>query len=521
MTDQRLTEKEQAIWLLQHYATADGITNLPFALRFSGGVEPHALRDALNNLPRRHAALRTLFPLVDGLPERVVQPAGEVPLEIRSSAPERLDDELTHFAARPFDIAAEPPIRAALIRMPGADVVCVVLHHIAADAHSLGVVQRELLATLAADGDLPAELRSEVVAPDQPAAHPASREYWRSQLAGLGPRARLRVGRPGARDPGLPGARLNIRLPAAESLAIAEFAGRLRVTVNILMFAAYAATLSALGTERTVLVGAPLHDRGERPHDAVGLHISVVPLRLEAAETTTFTQLARDARNTLLSGLAHARVPVEESAPGSYGQSPHVAEPLLRHMFNVFEDLSEMTAGDAVAEAVPVFTGYSRMELELRVVRSERGLGLDVVYAADVFRPAEVKTILDGLRELVREADDDPQRPIGELAWWKQAQEMVVTERPADVARRPSARPAADLALVGRLVKLWQELLQRPGLDADTDFFASGGTSLLAAQLIFKIKQMGNRSVSLQTVLEAPTPVALAAILSAPEDGNY
>ncbi|NUT92868.1 MAG: AMP-binding protein, partial [Saccharothrix sp.] len=60
------------------------------------------------------------------------------------------------------------------------------------------------------------------------------------------------------------------------------------------------------------------------------------------------------------------------------------------------------------------------------------------------------------------------------------------------------------------LVALWTELLDRPGLHADSNFFTSGGHSLLGAQLVQKVKKELGLPAQLADLFANPTPRQLA-----------
>ncbi|MFD3554355.1 amino acid adenylation domain-containing protein [Streptomyces goshikiensis] len=68
----------------------------------------------------------------------------------------------------------------------------------------------------------------------------------------------------------------------------------------------------------------------------------------------------------------------------------------------------------------------------------------------------------------------------------------------------------SDDDLLMLLVSLWRELLGRDDLDDRANFFASGGHSLLGAQLVQRIETETGRRVRLADVFEYPTPHRLA-----------
>ncbi|WP_188316376.1 non-ribosomal peptide synthetase [Solihabitans fulvus] len=90
----------------------------------------------------------------------------------------------------------------------------------------------------------------------------------------------------------------------------------------------------------------------------------------------------------------------------------------------------------------------------------------------------------------------------------------------AALASLPAMQPAplpdgADGPLTAELAGLWSTLLGVPAVAPDSDFFALGGTSLLALRLVHRIRDELAVDVPLGVVFEAPTVRALAARLRA------
>ena len=78
--------------------------------------------------------------------------------------------------------------------------------------------------------------------------------------------------------------------------------------------------------------------------------------------------------------------------------------------------------------------------------------------------------------------------------------------------------------LEAQLVQLWGELLKTPTVGVYDDFFAIGGHSLLAAQILTRIQQEFKVQISLRQLFEAPTVAGLAnqieALLWATQGAN-
>jgi acyl-CoA synthetase (AMP-forming)/AMP-acid ligase II/thioesterase domain-containing protein/aryl carrier-like protein len=94
-------------------------------------------------------------------------------------------------------------------------------------------------------------------------------------------------------------------------------------------------------------------------------------------------------------------------------------------------------------------------------------------------------------------------------------QRLGLAERLGIGGGRPEAAPfvAPRTATERQLAELWRELLGVGEIGVDDDFFALGGDSILAAELVARLREEGARSLSLTTLVWAPTIAALAAEL--------
>ena len=75
-----------------------------------------------------------------------------------------------------------------------------------------------------------------------------------------------------------------------------------------------------------------------------------------------------------------------------------------------------------------------------------------------------------------------------------------------------------DVELV--LTQLWQRLLGLDQVDVRTDFFDSGGHSLLAVRLFTEIRKRFNIDFGLSTLFEARTIGALAELIRKAREAN-
>ncbi|MEW5535898.1 condensation domain-containing protein, partial [Streptomyces virginiae] len=121
---------QRRLWFLDRLEGSDPAYHSVVAVRLDGPLDVAALRGALADLTGRHEILRTVHPASDGEPRQVVLPPAAPVLELLDAAGADIDE----IAARPFDLATDTPLRAALLTAgPERHTLVLALHHIATD----------------------------------------------------------------------------------------------------------------------------------------------------------------------------------------------------------------------------------------------------------------------------------------------------------------------------------------------------------------------------------------------------
>ena len=147
-----LSFAQQRLWFLDQLEPGNLFYNMPMAVRIEGDLDISALEYSLNEIVRRHEVLRTTYVAVDGEPQQVITPdlAINMPLIDLPDMPTLVAETeaqtlATAEARKPFDLATGPMLRALLVKLEEQDhLVALVLHHIVADAWSIGVFMGEL-----------------------------------------------------------------------------------------------------------------------------------------------------------------------------------------------------------------------------------------------------------------------------------------------------------------------------------------------------------------------------------------
>ncbi len=143
-----LSFAQERLWFLDRLTPGRSTYNIPLALRLTGTLNRAALADAIHEVVRRHASLRTTFAEAAGQPVQIVAPeaAFGLPVVDLSGLPDgaceaALLDLALAEANGPFDLEQGPLLRATLLALAADDHALLLnLHHIVADGWSLGIL---------------------------------------------------------------------------------------------------------------------------------------------------------------------------------------------------------------------------------------------------------------------------------------------------------------------------------------------------------------------------------------------
>ncbi|MGW5531754.1 amino acid adenylation domain-containing protein, partial [Streptomyces xanthochromogenes] len=206
-----LSSAQQRLWFLDQLEGPSPTYNIPIALRLAGPLDVDALRRALTDVVGRHEALRTVFRVADGEAYQLVLAPDEidVPLPVVPADEATLPALLAEESAKAFDLTAQLPLRAALLKVTNEDhVLVVVTHHIASDGWSNAPFFADLDRAYAARTEgtapgwepLPVQYADYTLWQQKLLADEQSPQldFWRSVLAGLPEEATLPADRPRA-----------------------------------------------------------------------------------------------------------------------------------------------------------------------------------------------------------------------------------------------------------------------------------------------------------------------------------
>lgn len=418
------------------------VNNIPFAARLSGPNNPEAFVAAITDVVNRHEILRTTYREIDGSPFQIINPGAAVPVRrARGDGEQWLQAELTAERRYCFDLENEWPIRAAVLSTGTEHVLSLVVHHIAADHWSAGVLFTDILTAYRARsaGQTPdfaplpvqyadyaawqAELlggRTESIA--------AQRDYWVEQLSGLPEENGLRPDFPRRPVPGGDGDALPFTIDTETRATLTELSRELGITEFMLLQAAVAVALHKAGEGTDIPLGTPVAGRTEPELDGlIGFFINIVVLRNRLDGNPTVREVLSRAREMALGAYAHQDLPFDRVVDAVSPVRSLSRNPLFGVVVHVREELPSDQVIDTSADGETRFTALeptfdvAHADLSLNFFAetapdgTPAGYAGTVIYRTELYRQETARRLISWLERVVRAFADDPDRTLRDI----------------------------------------------------------------------------------------------------------
>jgi amino acid adenylation domain-containing protein len=429
---------QERFWFLEQMQPGTAALNMHGTVRMEGELDRDAFRKALHELVRRHEVLRTSIPEgEEGQP--VQQIAGPESFALAETDLTHLqgseqDAEWRRIAGEelltPLDIAAGPLVRTALLKLGDRDhVFLLTLHHMVADAWSLGILWREL-ATLyqAFSTNAPSPLEELPIQYLDFAAWQRSwldddrlegeLAYWTRQLEGVPPLLELPTDHPRPPVQTFNGAELHYALGPELSGALKELAAARGATLFMTLLAGFKAVLQRYSGQGDLVVGTPIAGRTRSEAEGlIGLFANSLVLRTDLSDDPTFGDLLHRVRAVSLDAYANQDLPFERLVQVLHPPRETSHHPLFQVMFVLqnaptqahggFPDLNlRLMGGERVT---------SQFDLTLYAWEAGPRIVLNAEYKTDLFEEPTIARLLSHLERLLEEAVREPERPLSAL----------------------------------------------------------------------------------------------------------
>ncbi|MGZ4032453.1 MAG: amino acid adenylation domain-containing protein, partial [Tumebacillaceae bacterium] len=423
-----LSFPQQRMWLVEQVRPDTAVYNLPFALRLHGVLDVGALERSLNEIVRRHEALRATFSQMEGQPVQVIASEMQVSMAFYD-VEDRPEDArfaeamrvVAEEAGRPFDLEKGPLVRFGLVRMHELEHVFVLnLHHIVADGWSIEILARELgaLYEQAPLTELPVQYADYAVWQRewlQGEVLDSQLAYWKQQLAGELPMLELPTDRPRPAVASHRGAVHRFVLPCELTEDLRAMCQREGVTLYMLLLAAFQTLLHRYTGQDDILVGSPTANRAAREAEGlIGFFVNMLVMRTDFSGELTFRELLGQVRDVALAALANQDVPFEKLVEELQTDRDMSYSPLFQVLFQVHQEEAFRLHGLHV-ENLEVTNGTAKTDLSLPIFEVGDELVGRLEYSTDLFDEGTIAAMVVHFQTLLAAIVERPDEKIALL----------------------------------------------------------------------------------------------------------
>lgn len=422
-----LMPAQEELWRRNRVEEADSTHHIRLALDLSGDLDVPALWAALADVVYRHAPLRTVYPVGAQAPMQRALPAaaGQLEFTMVPLKQDGLDDADQVFAAEPFDLATQVPMRARLFELDGDRYrLLFVLHQIAADGPSMVPLVRDLATAYSAR-----------LAGRRPEFVPLSRtftdyaierqqtlqkrrkslgQFWLDTLDGAPAESVVPPVRPrsprGSRRIGT----IRRVVDTVTWTKVGEICDTRDVTPFQLVHAALTILLSRLGAGDDIVIGTSVAGRDEPDlDDLIGMFVNSVPLRTQVVEANTFAEHLEYIKSVDIAARAHSEFPFEDLVrlvePTKVpGRGPIFQVVLTQRS----QGMMHVAMPGVDVNVRPYDIPISRVDLEFILGTDSE---IELRYSRDMYPTDQAAAIIDALVVLLSWAVRAPDTRIGML----------------------------------------------------------------------------------------------------------
>jgi len=429
-----LTVQQQRFWLLEQLENSRGAYNVSTVLRLRGNVQARALESALNTLIAKYPLLSAKF-RSNGMgaveilrnSERLV--LGTVDLaHLAGSNREQAAREIAGRETQtPFNLERGRLFRASLVSISPEDhVLVLVSHRVVCDSASMAILCDELgsLYSAFSTGKKP-HLNTDNVHDrhlDRQRKYFQSEDffndlkYWENQLGGITAGTELPTDFIRPAVPSYRGDTKTLLLPPGLLQNLTLLSEHTGVTLDVTLLSLFVTLLSRHTGSGDVVLGIEVLGRDPETSRTVGSLANNLVLRVDVSDNPDTINLSKRMAAVVAEAEAHGALPFAALVEHLHPERDMSRHPLFQVMFGKSETATPLPQfAKAQTVLFPVDNDTELIDLNVKFVRSEKGLEARFSYSTDLFEPATVDRIMGRYKMLAEAACSDSSRKISDL----------------------------------------------------------------------------------------------------------
>ncbi len=424
-----LSFAQQRLWFLDKMDPGIAAYNIPALLSLQGEVSIEILEKSIEEIIRRHEAMRTIFLEEEGIPRQVILPYQPFDLEIvnlKHIAPEEREQKILQRsleeAQKPFDLAVYPLFRIILWKLAEGNYRLLLnIHHIISDGWSISIFLREManlyeafvqakpsplpaLAIQYADFGVSQRnfLQGEIL--DTQIA------YWKKTLGTNPAVLQLPLDKPRPASQTFRGECHCFSLPSSLRNELIGLSRENGVTLFMTLLAAFQTLLYRYSGQKQICTGTPIANRNRMEiENIMGFFVNTLVLDSDFSSDPTFLELLLQVKEKALGAYAHQDVPFEKVVEALQPGRDLSYTPLFQVMF-ALQNIPKLSqkAGKMEIQVLPFHNNTAKFDLTLFMEDTQEGLAGIWEYNTDLWEQSTLEKMTKHFQTLLESIVQNP-----------------------------------------------------------------------------------------------------------------
>lgn len=437
-----LSFAQKRLWFLDQLEPGSPVYNIPSAVRLTGDLNFNVFEKCVQEIIKRHEALRTRFVEVEGRPYQLITPVEiyeqnpiqiplvdlrAVPFDIREA---QIYQQITIDARVPFDLSIGPLIRVKLYQISSSEYIASInIHHILADLWSVGVMLNEIgqLYTVFSFGvsvslpKLPIQYADFAVWQNSYLSGEVLDNlltYWRKKLEGAPPVLDLPTDRPRPAVYSVNGGSLDFKFAQSLYRELLGFNHAEGVTMFMTLLTIFIILLHRYSGQEDFCVGVPVANRTKAEiENLIGFFVNTLVIRANISGDPSFEDMLNQIKETTIDAYAHQDLPFELLVEKLEPERNASHSPFFQVMFATQHTQRQAAQiPNLRISSIPTNHESSKYDMTLLIIEEENGLTGLVEYNSDLFDRRTIENMMKHYQIIVESALKNPLGKISHLA---------------------------------------------------------------------------------------------------------
>ncbi len=451
-----LSITQQSFWLFEQLHPNTPTFNIPLAFKLTGKLNISLLEQALSEIVRRHAILRTHFEVNEtGMPQQRIIPA--VPylvtvIDLRSEKSEsKTQQVINEEIRRPFDLGQGCLWRTTVFRLDEQEqILLLTFHHLITDGWSAGFFIQELTELYVAfvEGkqlpDVPCYQYTDFCRWQeqwlQSDSFNSQIAYWESQLHAPLPILELNNDYSRPPIPTYQGALQPVVISQTLTLALSNFSHQQGATLFMILLAAFKTLLYRYtGQTDLIIASAAAGRRRVEWEKVIGVFINNLVFRTYPSEQISFTSFLNQVREIALAAYSNQDLPFQSLVDHIQTERDLSYHPLFQ-VFFLLQNFDLPNLNLAGLKTVPldtcldnIYTGTAKFDLTLELFERDGKLTGWFEYNTALFSATTIQRMVGHFQTLLESIIAAPETSLSTLRILTEAERHIVDRSDAHI----------------------------------------------------------------------------------------